>query len=32
MTQYGFYFDGSRCSGCKTCVLSCKDVKNLDRS
>lgn len=30
MTQYGFYFDGSRCSGCKTCVLSCKDVKNLD--
>ena len=27
--QYGFYFDGTRCTGCKTCVLACKDAKNL---
>ncbi|ACV23464.1 DMSO reductase iron-sulfur subunit [Slackia heliotrinireducens] len=27
--QYGFYFDGTRCTGCKTCVLACKDNKNL---
>ena len=30
MTQYAFYFDGTRCSGCKTCVLACKDEKDLD--
>jgi anaerobic dimethyl sulfoxide reductase subunit B (iron-sulfur subunit) len=29
MTQYGFYFDNARCTGCKTCELSCKDYKNL---
>lgn len=29
MTQYGFYFDGTRCTGCKTCTLSCKDRNNL---
>ena len=29
MAQYGFYFDGTRCTGCKTCVLSCKDKKDL---
>lgn len=29
MTQYGFHFDGSRCTGCKTCVLSCKDRNDL---
>lgn len=29
MTQYGFYFDSSRCVGCKTCELSCKDYKDL---
>lgn len=29
MTQYGFRFDGTRCTGCKTCVLACKDKKNL---
>jgi anaerobic dimethyl sulfoxide reductase subunit B (iron-sulfur subunit) len=29
MTQYGFYFDSSRCTGCKTCELACKDVKDL---
>lgn len=28
-TQYGFYFDASRCVGCKTCILACKSFKNL---
>ena len=28
-TQYGFHFDASRCTGCKTCVLACKDAKDL---
>lgn len=30
MTQYAFYFDGSRCTGCKTCEFACKDYKDLD--
>ncbi len=25
MTQLGFYIDMSRCIGCKTCVIACKD-------
>lgn len=29
MTQYGFHFDGTRCTSCKTCVLACKDKNNL---
>ena len=29
MTQYGFHFDGTRCSGCKTCTLACKDRYDL---
>ena len=29
MTQYGFYFDATRCTACKTCVLACKDYKDL---
>ena len=29
MTQYGFYFDTSRCTGCKTCELVCKDYYDL---
>ncbi len=29
MTQYAFYFDGTRCTGCKTCVFACKDKNNL---
>ena len=29
MSQYGFHFDGQRCSGCKTCVLACKDYNDL---
>lgn len=32
MTQYGFYFDSSRCSGCKTCELVCKDYYDLSSS
>lgn len=27
--QYGFHFDGSRCTGCKTCMLACKDYYDL---
>lgn len=29
MSSYGFYFDSSRCTGCKTCVIACKDKNNL---
>ena len=25
MTQYGFFFDQSRCIGCHTCAVACKD-------
>jgi anaerobic dimethyl sulfoxide reductase subunit B len=28
MTQYGFYFDSTRCTGCKTCAMACKDYKD----
>jgi len=28
-TQYGFFTDPSRCTGCKTCELACKDFKDL---
>jgi len=28
-TQYGFYIDSDRCTGCKTCELACKDYKDL---
>ena len=27
--QYGFYFNGRRCTGCKTCALACKDFHDL---
>ena len=27
--QLGFYFDQSRCSGCFTCVVACKDWHNI---
>ncbi|MCI8306043.1 4Fe-4S dicluster domain-containing protein [Adlercreutzia muris] len=30
MAQLAFYFDGTRCTGCKTCVFACKDKNNLD--
>ena len=29
MTQYGFYVDTSKCTGCKTCQLACKDDNEL---
>lgn len=29
MTQYGFFIDSARCTGCKTCELACKDYKDL---
>ena len=29
MTQYGFYYDATRCTGCKTCALACKDYNDL---
>lgn len=29
MSQQAFYFDGTRCTGCKTCEMSCKDFKDL---
>lgn len=32
MEQQGFHFNARRCTGCKTCVLACKDYKNLDES
>ena len=28
--QYTFYFDSSKCSGCKTCQIACKDKNNLE--
>ncbi|GAM62391.1 anaerobic dimethyl sulfoxide reductase chain B [Vibrio ishigakensis] len=30
MKQYGFYIDSSKCTGCKTCQLACKDYRDLD--
>ena len=27
--KYAFYFDASRCTGCKTCELACKDYHDL---
>ena len=30
--QYSFYFDSTRCTGCRTCVMACKDYKDLDAS
>jgi len=29
MTQCGFHFNGPRCTGCHTCVMACKDNKDL---
>lgn len=28
--QKAFYFDSSKCSGCKTCQIACKDKHNLN--
>lgn len=29
MSQMAFYFDNTRCTGCKTCVFACKDFQDL---
>ncbi len=29
MAQYGFYFDSTRCTGCKTCQVTCKETYAL---
>ncbi len=29
MSQYTFYFDQSRCTGCSTCIIACKDWNNV---
>lgn len=28
--QYGFYIDTTRCTGCKTCMVACKDRSDLE--
>ncbi len=28
--QRGFYFDQTRCTGCFTCIVACKDWNNVD--
>lgn len=30
MTQYGFYFDATRCTGCHTCEAACRDYNDLE--
>ena len=30
MTQYGFSYDATRCTGCKTCEAACRDVNRLE--
>ena len=30
MAQYGFFIDISKCTGCKTCQVACKDMNNLE--
>lgn len=32
MTQYGFYFDSTRCTGCHTCEIACKDYHDLTQA
>lgn len=29
MTQYGFYFDSNKCTGCKTCQVACRETYQL---
>lgn len=29
MAKFGFYFDASACSGCKTCQIACQDKNDL---
>lgn len=30
MKQYGFFFDQSRCIGCQSCVIACKQWHNIE--
>ena len=30
MKQMGFYFDRTKCTGCYTCSVACKDWYNID--
>lgn len=30
MTQYGFFFDQSRCYGCQACATACKDWNSIE--
>lgn len=30
--QYGFHIDASRCTGCKTCEMSCRDAYHLGKT
>lgn len=30
MAQYGFYFDQTRCTGCYTCQVACKDWHDIE--
>ena len=30
VTQYGFFFDASACTGCKACQMACKDRNDLE--
>ena len=30
MSQLGFYIDITKCTGCKTCVVACKDKNDLE--
>ena len=30
MSQMGFYFDQTRCTGCYTCAVACKDWHDID--
>ena len=30
MTQMGFYFDQTRCTGCFACAVACKDWHDID--
>ncbi len=32
MSQMAFYFNGARCTGCKTCEFACKDYRDLPSS
>ena len=31
MATYGFYFDNSRCTGCRTCSMACRDYNDTPR-